>query len=309
MAAINHHKAYCLSLSGGLAWEIGPCKGADPGVEAWVGEFASHLGLEPAAGGVSRNIRFGRVRDENGYTFDCYSCFVPRLSAEYPSEGWQAWGRAGAVLLRHPEIEDVFCGLFHSRHPVIEPMRHALVPILEEAIASGGLPIHGALVEYQGMGVILMGRSGVGKTTCCRRLPSYWQVLGDDLALAVQSEGGSYRAHPLPTWSAVGSGEVRWPCRANRSVVMQALILLEQSVRDRIEELSQSKAAVAITEACTQALKPLYMISSRDGASLRSRIFENAVALARTVPAFRLQVSLTGRFWEKIEELLGKMAS
>jgi hypothetical protein len=89
-------------------------------------------------------------------------------------------------------------------------------------------------------------------------------------------------------------------------VALRALFLLEQSAQDRIEPLSRSKAAIALTEACAQALAPHYMISLRGGTALRSRIFENAVALAGTAPAFRLQVSLTGRFWEKIEEVLEK---
>ncbi len=35
-------------------------------------------------------------------------------------------------------------------------------------------------------------------------------------------------------------------------------------------------------------------------------IFDNAVSIARDIPAYILRVSLQGRFWEKIEEVLEK---
>ena len=37
---------------------------------------------------------------------------------------------------------------------------------------------------------------------------------------------------------------------------------------------------------------------------VRARIFENACSLAASVPVYRLRLSLTGRFWENIEEVL-----
>lgn len=306
MAAINLQKPYLLQLSDGRAWEIGPCEGADEELGSWVDEFSSCLGLMRGKKRTARKICFGRVLETNGRRVDCRSSFIPPLPAGLPSEGWHEWSRSGAVLLRHPEVMDIFCGLYPSHSSFIERMRHALVPVFDKVIASGGVPIHGALVEWRGAGALLLGKSGAGKSTSCRRLPSGWQVHGDDLSLVVRNAGGGFRAHPMPTWSAVEAGEVRWPCFANRSVELQALFLLQKSVQDRYEPISPAKATVALTDACAQALKPLYMLNPRNSAALRSRIFDNAAALARTVPAFRLQVSLKGRFWEKIEEVLGK---
>ena len=306
MAAVNLRKAYLLQLSGGYAWELGPCEGADEELGSWVDEFSSHLGLMRGEGRTARKICFGRVLETNGHRDDCRSSFIPPLAAGLPSEGWHEWGRAGAVLLRHPEVMDVFCGLYPSRSPFIERMRHALVPVFDEIIEAGGMPIHGALLEWRGAGVLLLGESGAGKSTSCRRLPSGWRVHGDDLCLVVRNAEEGFRAHPMPTWSAVEAGEVRWPCLANRSVTVQALFRLRKSVQDRCEPISPAKATVALTDACAQALKPHYMLNPRSSAALRSRIFDNAAALARSVPAFRLHVSLTGRFWEMIEAILEK---
>jgi hypothetical protein len=89
-------------------------------------------------------------------------------------------------------------------------------------------------------------------------------------------------------------------------VALKAIFQLGQSAEDSIERLSLAEAAAAIKEACAQALAPLRVISPGDGmgTSLQIRILKNAVALSAAVPAFRLQVSLGGRFWERIEDAL-----
>jgi SynChlorMet cassette protein ScmC len=304
--AADHRAPYLLSLADGRTWEIAPCAGADDGVVSWVSSFASFMGLECKVVEGARGMRFGRVQADDGGIVSSYDRFFPPLPEVRPSESWRGWGRAGIVLIRHPGIRDVFCALHRDSSPIIEQMRRVLVPVIEETISMAGLPIHGALIERKGQGVFLLGRSGAGKTTCCRRLPACWHVLGDDLALAVRNADDGFSGHPLPTWSAVQAGAVRWPCRANRSVALKAIFQLGQSAEDSIERLSLAEAAAAIKEACAQALAPLRVISPGDGmgTSLQIRILKNAVALSAAVPAFRLQVSLGGRFWERIEDAL-----
>jgi SynChlorMet cassette protein ScmC len=305
MSVINHNEAYFLPLSDGRAWTIAPCRGADAWVRDWVSGFASHLGLENSTGSSARGLYFGWAREESCDAIDTFSRFVPPLPPEFPAEGWKSWGRSGAVFMWHPEIRDVFCGLYRSREPGIERMRRALLPIIEESIAAGGLPIHGALVSHNGRGVLLTGRSGAGNSTCCRRLPSGWQVLGDDLALVVQRAGGGYSAHPLPTWSALEVGEVRWPCKVNCSVPLQASFLLQQSPEDGIEPMDKASAVGFILQTCEEALARQHLLHGENGATLRRSIFDNALKLAKGMSFYRLRVSLGGRFWEKIEEILG----
>jgi SynChlorMet cassette protein ScmC len=234
--------------------------------------------------------------------------FLPGLPVDVPAGLWRGEGRAGMLLLRHPQGPDIFCGFYPDTKPVGEKIRRPLVPILGEAIMVGTLPIHGALVERRGVGVILAGRSGAGKTTCCKRLPAGWQVLCDDMALAVPAAGGGFRAHPLPTWSAFESGGTRWPCHANRSVTLQALFVLEQSPEDGAEPLAGAKTALIVERACGEALQPFHLFGPDSVPSLGRHVFENAASLAAEVPAFRLRVSLDGRFWEKIDEALESKA-
>jgi SynChlorMet cassette protein ScmC len=308
MLAARHDHAYTLALSSGDTWGIGPCEGADAGVVAWVDEFASYLGLERATEIPARSIRFGRVLSENGRYLDTYAGFVPSLQGFLPPHGWQVCGRAGAILMRHPTSRDIFCGLYRHHAPITDQMRYALSPVIDESIAEGGLPLHGALVEKRGVGVILTGRSGAGKTTCCRRLPPSWRVHGDDLALVVRDNAGGFAAHPLPTWSAVRSGQIQWPCRANRAVPLRALFIIMQAAQDRIEPLTKAKGAVLIETAGVEALAPLNRLRIRQMSPLRKSIFNNAATLGASVPAFRLYVSLGGCFWEKIEAVIDQLA-
>lgn len=67
----------------------------------------------------------------------------------------------------------------------------------------GGLAIHSALAEKNGIGIILAGRGDVGKTTASKRLPSPWISLSDDCSLIVLDKQKKYRAHPWPTWSSL----------------------------------------------------------------------------------------------------------
>ena len=306
MTTNDHHKAYLFSLSCGLAWEFGPCEGSDEEVGAWVDRFASYMGLECGAASSARRLRFGKIHPGSG-TGEA-SFFLPGLPAHVPAADWRAQGNCGMMLLRHPKLRDVYCGLYPDGKPAVFRMRRPLVPVLEEAIRSGGLPLHGALVERQGAGVILVGRSGAGKTTCCRRLPSGWQVLGDDMALVVPGTEGGFRAQPLPTWSAFESGGNGWPCRANHSVPLQALFFLQQEPEDGVEPLAGVKTALVVERACAEALLLFDLFSPEQGSFLGRHIFANAVSLAAAVRAFRLRVSLNGRFWEEIEEALGRTA-
>jgi len=306
MTAIDHQRSHLFSLSCGLAWEFRPCEGSDEDVVAWVDRFATYMGLERGAAPSARRLCFGKMAAGNGNGLS--SRFLPGLPTEIPAADWRAQGNSGMVLLQHPEILDIYCGLYPDDKPAAAQMRRPLVPVFEEAIRAGGLPLHGALAERRGAGLMFVGRSGAGKSTCCRRLPHGWRVLGDDLAIVVRDAEGGYRAHPLPTWSAFETGGNGWPCRANDSVPLRAFLFLHHEPEDGVEPLAGAKTALVIENACKEALLPFDFFSPGHVSFLGGRLFANAVSLAAAVPAFRLRVSLDGRFWEKIDDILGGLA-
>ncbi|MCU0553827.1 MAG: SynChlorMet cassette protein ScmC [Syntrophales bacterium] len=304
MTAIDSRLSYLFSLSSGLAWEIFPCEGSDEETRRWVERFVSYMGLEPGTASSARRLCFGKMTAGNGHP----PRFNPGLPADVPAAGWRAQGNSGMMLLRHPEVLDIYCGLYPDDKPAAAQMRRPLVPVFEEVIRAGGLPLHGALVERRGAGLMFVGRSGAGKSTCCRRLPYGWRVLGDDLAIVVRDAEGGYTAHPLPTWSAFETGGNGWPCRANDSVPLRAFFFLHHEPEDGVEALAGAKTALVIEDAGKEALLPFDFFSPRHVSFLGGRLFANAVSLVAAVPAFRLRVSLEGRFWEQIDDVLEGLA-
>jgi len=291
---------YGFRLADSQTWGIQP--GKDTG--EWADEFARLLGLGPLQGLPDETIRLERLQPLSGQ--EDGGCRAPHGCA---GEGWQVRTSPFIELWRQPFLREIICGLHDTQDflQVKEQMRCALFPVYDLTLRRGGLPLHCALVEQGGRGVLLVGRSGVGKSTACRRLPPRWDVLGDDLALAVRRSGGGFAVHPLPTWSAVGeaSGEKTWDIQ--RGVCLSAVFFLTQAAEDEILPAGKAMATVILADAAMTIFQSVRMKErSVERKLLGGSAFANAAAIANTVPSYILRLSLTGRFWEKIEAVLEK---
>jgi SynChlorMet cassette protein ScmC len=210
-------------------------------------------------------------------------------------------------IRRHPSVREIVCGLHETADfsQVKEQMRCALFPVYDLTVRRGGLPLHCALVERDGLGILLVGRSGVGKSTACRRLPEGWNPLCDDLALVVRLSGGGFAAHPLPTWSAVGPDPEKRTWDINRGVRLAGIFFLAQCAEDEIFPAGTAMASVVLTDAAMTIFRSVRVQEqSLEKKLLSGNAFANAAALARSVPSCILRLSLTGRFWEKIDKVL-----
>lgn len=159
------------------------------------------------------------------------------------------------------------------------------------------------------LGVVLAGRSGVGKTTACGRLPHPWRTLADDMTLVVRDAGGHYWAHPWPTWSSL-FGEKRgmsghtWDVR--QAVPLSALFFLSQGPRDQARPVGAGESACRLVELARQASRSLERsMAPPDLCDLNRVRFGNLCSIAKTIPAYWLDVSLTGPFWEEMARVLG----
>jgi SynChlorMet cassette protein ScmC len=181
----------------------------------------------------------------------------------------------------------------------------------EQVQARGGFLMHSALaqVPISGAGVLLGGRSGVGKSTASRRLSPPWRSLCDDATLIVRAAGGHYWAHPWPTWSRVYAQHYddRWDVQA--PVPLQAAFILEQGPLDRVHPAAPSEAITLLMELSRQASHHLWNLAGRRPdldriqASNRQR-FDNVCALVSARPVFLLDATLEGSFWVEIERAL-----
>ena len=195
---------------------------------------------------------------------------------------------------------------FSRKNDEIIAIKSAFYPIYREIIDHGGQLFHAALIERDGKGVLLAGKSGVGKSTACRRLPEHWNVLCDDELLMIPTEQGIYRAHPLPTWSEyiMERSEKTW--NIHYSAPVYGIFFIEQSDVDSVLPLGEGQSVAQISESAYQAYRSYWEIVKNENKKLLQRkMFHNSIAMAKNIPVFKLRVSLHGCFWEEIERALG----
>ncbi len=192
----------------------------------------------------------------------------------------------------------------HWGGPYVNLVRLSLV-FAREAQARGGVLIHGALAERDGIAVILAAPGGTGKTTASNRLPAPWRSLCDDTTLVVRDLQGNYWAHPWPTWSRFLDGGPGGTWDVQSAVPFKAIFFLAQAVEDRVERIGHGQAVSLLVECATQAsmFMPLGLFKEEVRALYLER-FNNLCELARVIPAHLLHISLTGAFWQEIEQAL-----
>jgi signal peptidase I len=185
--------------------------------------------------------------------------------------------------------------------------------LARDAQRHGAVLVHGVLAELDGVGVVLAGTSQVGKSTAARRLPAPWRALADDTVLIAPDTGGGYRAHPWPTWSRFFDGEAEvgdengsWDVQS--PVPLAAVFFLSQAAEDRVEPLEHTAQATALLVDCVEAVsRGLVRDLTPDAArGVRLEALANVEAIVAAVPAFSLEVSLTGEFWRLLERVLDR---
>lgn len=290
---------YSFSLSDGQSWGIHPAEEA----REWADGFACLLSLSSSQAYPDCMIRLerfpqGGAAGNGGRALPPRGCF---------GGGWRVGIFPHLEVWRHEMLRESVCRLHRTDNPsrVREQMRHALMPLYESTVRRGGLPLHAALVERDGRGVLLVGRSGVGKSTACLRLPREWTVLGDDLALAVRKREGGFAVHPLPTWSRVGIGSDDEAWDISHGVDLSAIFFLAQAGDDETEPAGRAVATVILAHAAETIFNSVRTRNHTfEESPLKGNIFANAVSMVNSVPSYILRLTLRGRFWEKIEEAM-----
>ncbi|RPJ55626.1 MAG: SynChlorMet cassette protein ScmC [Acidobacteria bacterium] len=177
--------------------------------------------------------------------------------------------------------------------------------LAREAQVRGGILLHGALAEKDGIGVILAAPGGTGKTTASERLPAPWRSLCDDTTLVVRDTQGNYWAHPWPTWSRFLRGESGGTWDVQNAVPLKGVFFLSRAVEDRVESVGPGHAVSLLIECAGQTSQLMARgLSKEETRALHLERFDNLCALARVVPTHVLHISLTGAFWQKIEQIL-----
>ncbi|MDF2472236.1 MAG: hypothetical protein K0R21_18 [Anaerocolumna sp.] len=106
----------------------------------------------------------------------------------------------------------------------------------------GGIMFHGVVMQWEGMGIIICGHSGIGKTTHTRmwKDSENAKILNGDRALCYKKESIWYTSGA--PWSG-SSGEYSSKCAE-----LKAVVILEQAEVNEIEVLPPLKGALELIQ-------------------------------------------------------------
>jgi SynChlorMet cassette protein ScmC len=188
--------------------------------------------------------------------------------------------------------------------PYINLLRLSLV-FARQVQVRGGVLLHGALAQRDGMGVILAAPGGTGKTTASNRLQAPWRSLCDDTTLVVRDAQGNYWAHPWPTWSLFLDGEPGGTWDVQNAVPLKGIFFLAQAVEDRVERIGSGHAVSMLVE-CEEQVSTLIArgLCKEEFRVIYLERFNSLCSLAKVVPAHMLHISLTGAFWQEMDKAL-----
>jgi SynChlorMet cassette protein ScmC len=293
-----------LRLGNGQGWQLA----STLQVRSEVRELAKIMGLKSLeANGYPKLIfiRRGLRKAQFEETIVMLSKDTKDIAVGLPMLGWKAHDLWLLRIWSHNDCPDLICEITDEEsgyEASLLSMRLSLYPIYQRAQDSGGLPLHAGLVERDGKGILLAGSRNTGKSTCCRRIPYPWHSLCDEEALIVRDDQQEYLAHPFPTWSEHLANQCKRTWSVENCVPVSAIFFLEQAVTDEVIHLGQGEAAALINQSATQVFHRFWNNLDREKVrSLKEKLLDNACQLAKSLQAFKLRVSVTGRFWEKIE--------
>jgi len=167
------------------------------------------------------------------------------------------------------------------------------------------MPVHAALVEWEGKGILLAAPGDTGKSTCCRRLQPPWRVLGDEETLVIRDHDGSYLAHPFPTWSDIYERGLKKSWDVQRSVPLSAIFFLEKSEKIEVAPIGRGQAAMQLNRLAREKVtRSWWGEDPEEVTQFNGTIFGNACELIQQVQSYILRTNLTGRFWEAMENII-----
>lgn len=302
---MDNKSGYSILLSNGEGWHIM----ASEGMRLWAERLATMLELKTRDQNGDPKLIF--IRGETGKEnrrAPMY-CLEPNMMENLPRSGWTAHKLPLMQIWSHSDVPDVICEVGNEEGFELDVIRKslALYPIYRRAQSSGGFPLHGALVEREGMGMVLAASAKTGKSTCCFRLSPPWRTWCDDETLVVRNDRKRYLAHPLPTWSDYLWRRSKKTWRVESHVPLSAIFFLERGKIDQAISMGQGQAAASITRSALEVYHPNYNhLDPESQRTLKKKLFENACDLSLSIPAFKLRVSQRGRFWEAMENVLPK---
>lgn len=94
-------------------------------------------------------------------------------------------------------------------------------------------------------------------------------------------------------------------CTMEHGVPLSAIFFLEKASQDEVVPLGQGHASVMINASASYVARQGWKKPDPgQDRRLKTMIFNNSCRIAKTVPAFLLRVSPSGKFWKPMEQTL-----
>ena len=295
-----------LELADGQKWVIVPTQKT----ALWVVELARMMRLKKTYSMTGALVvivcdKLQQADNPNRYIKNLKESMIFKL----PLQGWEMNFRCASIReWSHSGVSDIICeiGEDHGRELKYIKMFQFLHVIYKRVLDKGGFTCHGALVERDGKGYILSGPGGIGKSTCCRRLLYPWVPLCDDEVLIVRHKEKGYCAHPLPTWSDYFFRRADPTWDVQHYIPVKGIFFLVRAHNDKVTAMGQGEAVVSIkNQAMRIFTQPWGHQCDKDKVmTIRRKVINNTSDFSLHIPAFTLRVSRSGRFWERMEEVI-----
>lgn len=293
---------YRMQLGDGRGWHIS----AGEELRSWTEKLATIMELRACKSTGYPKLIFIRKKSQNGQIEEPPYHGENNFAEELPKTGWRVQEFYNVRFWSRPDVTNIICELSSENENLdLVMMRHSLYPIYQGVLDYGGLPFHAGLIKREGKGVLLAAPRNTGKSTCCLRVPKPWRAMCDEETLIVRNGQKKYLAHPFPTWSNKFMKHAEQTWNVEEYVSLAAVFFLEQAIVDAVTPLGQGEAAVSIYQSAMQVCYRYW--HDLDHSEVRihnNNLFANSCKLAKTVPAFKLRVSLKGHFWKEIERVL-----
>lgn len=278
-------RGYCLELADGYGWNIVPSEET----VSWAGQFARMMQLKECL-----DERYPKLFIARKYDLKSSNASIVR--------------RSRFVLFHlHDRGRDITCniGELEDHQKEFMKMWEILLPVYEDVNQKCGMVVHSALVEKNGKGVLLAAKGGVGKSTCSKRIPPPWRALCDDESLIRRDPKKGYMVHPFPTWSEYIRKRSSPVWNVREAVPLSGIFFLQQAEKDEAVPIGQGEAALKMCELTSQICRGYRILQEQEEKRTGNiKMLDNAAEIVRTVPSYKLKVSLDGYFWEEIEKAL-----
>ncbi len=297
----SQQQKYYLKFANGQAWGFA----CSESLKQWMKRFATVMRLQEVDDSLIPRLIITQI--ESASPGNSPALRDDFLGIRIPRSGWNMRDLKLIRLWAHKAVQDVICemGAESSHELDIVRMCTILEPIMMQAIEAGALPLHAGLVECGGRGALLSGPSGVGKTTACMKIPPPWRAHCDDETVVLKDRSQRFVAHPFPTWSDLAWNDCKKSWGVQEYFPLAAVFFLEQSEEDAVGPVGKVEMAMRLYSASTAILqRMLVRLQIQEVRLMNSKLFDNACALAKEIPGYKLKVSRKGRFWNQMERVI-----